>query len=237
MRINYNVTGAKRKELVNVISTTIGEKSEYQFMPTCNFKVGDLTVTKDGALEWDERTTQETIERITAALNEAGFTSGTVDIEKKEEHEEPHENASKFRKTDLVIEVPLDSVQIENLTNILESKGTLIKHALGIDNLHFENREDRIIFPWFKEMLELNEVTAYTQFISLLCKLSKELKRARSIETPVTNEKYAFRCFLLRLGFIGPEYKESRMILLKNLSGNSSWKNGAPKKAEKKVEA
>ena len=43
-------------------------------------------------------------------------------------------------------------------------------------------------------------------------------------------EKYAFRCFLLRLGFIGNEYKAERKILLKNLSGNSSWKNGAPEK-------
>jgi hypothetical protein len=48
----------------------------------------------------------------------------------------------------------------------------------------------------------------------MLCKLSKELKRTSSKETPVANEKYAFRCFLLRLGFIGSEYKASRKILL-----------------------
>ena len=40
------------------------------------------------------------------------------------------------------------------------------------------------------------------------------------------NEKYAFRCFLLRLGFIGAEYKTARKILLKNLSGSSAFKNG-----------
>jgi len=40
------------------------------------------------------------------------------------------------------------------------------------------------------------------------------------------NEKYAFRCFLLRLGFIGDDYKATRKILLRNLSGNSSWKAG-----------
>ena len=37
---------------------------------------------------------------------------------------------------------------------------------------------------------------------------------------------YAFRCFLLRLGFIGSEYKAERKILLKNLSGSSAFKNG-----------
>ena len=108
--------------------------------------------------------------------------------------------------------------------------GTLIKKALGIDDLRFEIRDDRIAFPWFSELPEPDEVKAYTEFISLLCRLSKELKRASSAERQVTNEKYAFRCFLLRLGFIGSEYKTSRKILLRNLSGNSSWKNGVPEK-------
>ena len=45
-------------------------------------------------------------------------------------------------------------------------------------------------------------------------------------EKNVENEKYAFRCFLLRLGFIGDEYKETIKILLKNLTGNGAWKNG-----------
>ncbi|MDD7220678.1 MAG: hypothetical protein PUI16_12015 [Clostridia bacterium] len=42
----------------------------------------------------------------------------------------------------------------------------------------------------------------------------------------VENEKYAFRCFLLWLGFIGDEYKAARRVLLKNLTGNGAWKNG-----------
>ena len=46
-------------------------------------------------------------------------------------------------------------------------------------------------------------------------------------EKEVENDKYAFRCFLLRLGFIGSEYKEERRILLKNLSGSSAFKGGA----------
>jgi hypothetical protein len=136
----------------------------------------------------------------------------------------------------LTVEIPLDKVAVGTLTNILEAKGTLIKKALGIDDLRFEIKEDRIAFPWFPELPEPDEVKAYTEFISLLCKLSKELKRASSTETPVTNEKYAFRCFLLRLGFIGSEYKKERKILLQNLSGNSSWKNGAPEKNTKNSE-
>ena len=63
-------------------------------------------------------------------------------------------------------------------------------------------------------------------FIAQLCKLSKDQKRVSATEKEVDNEKYAFRCFLLRLGFIGDEYKATRKILLRNLSGNSAWKAG-----------
>ena len=54
--------------------------------------------------------------------------------------------------------------------------------------------------------------------------MAKVQKRVTATEQPVENEKYAFRCFLLRLGFIGAEYKEARKILLKNLSGNAAFK-------------
>ena len=45
----------------------------------------------------------------------------------------------------------------------------------------------------------------------------------------VINEKYTFRCFLLRLGFIGDEFKMDRKILLENLSGSSAFRNGGLK--------
>ena len=57
-------------------------------------------------------------------------------------------------------------------------------------------------------------------------------KRVTAKPKAYENEKYAFRCFLLRLGLIGAEYKTSRKILLKNLSGNSSWKSGHRKEAD-----
>ena len=72
-------------------------------------------------------------------------------------------------------------------------------------------------------------VKAYTDFISALCKMSREHKRISSTEKEVPNEKYAFRCFLLRLGFIGEIYKTDRKILLKNLNGSSAFKSGAKK--------
>ena len=82
-------------------------------------------------------------------------------------------------------------------------------------------------FPWFEELPNSDAVNAYTHFISALCEMSREMaKRVTATEKPVENEKYAFRCFLLRLGFIGSEYKAERKILLKNLTGSSAFKDG-----------
>lgn len=74
------------------------------------------------------------------------------------------------------------------------------------------------------------ECTAYTAFIAALCQMSIKQKRISSAEKPTDNEKYAFRCFLLRLGFIGDAHKATRKILLKNLSGSSAFRNGSPAK-------
>ncbi|MCH4007679.1 MAG: virulence protein [Eubacterium sp.] len=215
MKLSYNATGEERKSLVTEICRITGDVSEYQYMPTCAYKIGDVTVDKTGTVFCED---EEKLRHIEEELKKVAFVpSDNVEDEKVEEE-----------KCGLTIEVPLDKVSVGNLSNILQAKGTLIRHALGISDLGFEIKEDRIAFPWFSEMPEAEEAKAYTDFISKLCKLTKELKRASSREMPVTNEKYTFRCFLLRLGFIGSEYKKERKILLENLSGNSSWKNGAP---------
>ena len=84
-----------------------------------------------------------------------------------------------------------------------------------------------VSFPWFNErMLTTEEARAYTHFISALCEMARNQKRITAKEKEIDNDKYAFRCFLLRLGFIGAEYKAERKILLRNLTGSSAFKNG-----------
>ena len=53
-----------------------------------------------------------------------------------------------------------------------------------------------------------------------------KVKRVTMKEDKMENEKYEFRCFLLRLRFIRDEYKVARKVLLRHLSGNSAWKSG-----------
>jgi len=129
----------------------------------------------------------------------------------------------------LVIKVPRDGFTIEKLENlkkIVASKETLIKKALGADNLPIAMEEDTLNFPWFKMTGEDGETDAYTRFICAICAMAKRQSRVIAVERDTTNDKFTMRLFLIRLGFIGEEYRTARRILLKNLTGNGSFKNG-----------
>lgn len=229
MRIEFNVTGAKRKELASAISEFMDAPAEYQYMPTCAYKIADFTLTRDGALESDEQLTDEKLGKLMEFLSARGFTAAEAPtIDATAESEEVNETAEEIPQSEnlgLTIGFPIETVMVGNLTKLLEAKGSLIKKALNLDALPVEVTEDKVNFPWWDMMPEdFEEITAYTNFLAALCRMSKEQKRITAKEKAVDNEKYAFRCFLLRLGFIGAEYKKNRKILLKNLSGSSAFK-------------
>lgn len=225
MRIEFNRTGAERKALVKAISEITGAVAVYKYMPTCAYEIDYFTVTKDGALEFDERADSEEIESLLEQLAERGFTA--ADSGEEETAEKVSEDADaepQGESVGLTVTIPIDKVAVGNLTKLLDAKGSLIKKALGIAELPIEITEDAVSFPWFDTCPDADTAKAYTDFIAALCKMSKEQKRINATEKEVTNEKYAFRCFLLRLGFIGAEYKADRKILLKNLTGSSAFK-------------
>ena len=229
MRIEFNVTGAKRKELAASLSELMDMPAEYQYMPTCAYKISYFTVTKDGALEFDEQLTEEQLGKLMEFLSSRGFTAAemptAVAESENEETAEETDSAPQSENLGLTIGFPLDKVMVSNLTKLIEAKGSLIKKALGLEKLPIEVTEDKVNFPWWDTMPEdFEEITTYTNFLASLCRMSKEQKRITAKEKTVDNEKYAFRCFLLRLGFIGAEYKKDRKILLKNLTGSSAFK-------------
>lgn len=225
MRIEFNRTGAERKALVKAISEITGAAAVYKFMPTCAYEIDYFTVTKDGALEFDDRANSKEIENLLEQLAERGFTAAdSGEEETAEKVSENRDTKPQSESVGLTVTIPLDKVAVGNLTKLLDAKGSLIKKALGIAELPMEITEDAVSFPWFDTCPDADTVKAYTDFIAALCKMSREQKRINATEKEVTNEKYAFRCFLLRLGFIGAEYKADRKILLKNLKGSSAFK-------------
>lgn len=132
----------------------------------------------------------------------------------------------------LVIEMPRSSftdTALDNLKRLVKSKGSLIKKALSAETLELAITDDEVGFPWFEDGTDPDAVKAYTHFVAALCEMARVQKRVTAKEKETDNDKYAFRCFLLRLGFIGAAYKEERKILLKNLSGSSAFRDGQKK--------
>lgn len=204
MEIKYNVSGKKRKELVEAISKILGEDAKYKGAPSFSYEVGEVTIDKTGTVESEATDIQD----LKQKLIEYGFFEDL-----------PIDG--------LVIELPIDGFtekSIENLKTLVQAKGKLIKKALGVESLPIEEREDKLSFPWFKGPLDSDSIKAYTHFLFALCELAKNQKRVVAKEKEIQNDKYAFRCFLLRLGFIGDEYKGERKILLSRLEGSSAFK-------------
>ena len=105
-----------------------------------------------------------------------------------------------------------------------------MKHAFQSEAITVERKDGQIVFSGFTAS-DGEHTDAYLRYITLLTRFAKEAKRVTGKDYPVGNEKFAFRCFVIRIGMVGAEYKKARKILLENLTGNSSWKNGAPEKA------
>ena len=212
MKAAYNVTGADRKALVKAIENIIGEKAVYKKAPTFEFAVGAFTVDRNGTVSCDDG---DALERMVHNLIADGFRPEGTPVEA------PDEEGS----TGLTIEIPLDKVNVGNLKKILEAKGRIIKKALAADRITFDTNADRVSFPWWDRQPGSEETQSYMAFLAALCKMTKEAKRITAKETEVESEKYAFRCFLLRLGFIGNDCKPQRKILMSRLSGSAAFSN------------
>lgn len=248
MKIIYSLK--ERKPFVQALEEITGTKSVYKKPPTFAYEVGCLTITRDGDLEVDDYADAETMKQIVEELEKRGFAAKENPFRKmQKEVSEEKENLvddtsveNKETETDetqvkedlgLTVSMPrkyFNDQALANLKHLVESKQTLIKKALGITELPIKVDEEKVSFPWFEiKPSDENAVTAYTHFIYALCEMAKNQRRINGTEKEVENEKYAFRCFLLRLGFIGEQYKTERKILLQNLSGSAAFKNNKDK--------
>jgi len=263
MRIHYNLSGADRKVLITAIAEELNLPAHYQGAPTFAYEVGGYQIDKVGLLEGtdnrelvadllglhDFKAEQEEYDMVplaeesipddlaipeTAALG--GKVSPYHDEQEPPAYAQPEGN-------DLVIEVPLTGFtpdKLENLIKLIKAKETLLRIALGAGDLPVQQTANTLRFPWFSLEGSVQDngdkVKAYTMLVEKLCVAAMQQKRVTAKEKPVENEKFAFRVFLIRLGFVGDEYRIVRKILLKNLSGNSAFKNGAPSKQEVAVD-
>lgn len=230
MTITTNAQGTERKRLVQTISKWLDCPVHYCGAPTFAYQIDYFTVDKTGSLSFDDSADSEVIERLLQHIYDEGFDIDQSHIEEDTDQENVIGDPS-----GISIQLPASEFTDETLANlqaIVDAKGSLIKKALGADTLPINRLGDHIDFPWFKPYADPQEVQAYMHFITALCDMAKNQKRITAKEKTVDNEKYAFRCFLLRLGFIGAEYKTERKILLRNLTGSSAFKSGVTKEVK-----
>lgn len=144
MKIHYNVTGADRKALVKVIADTAGARAVYKGMPSAAYEIDYYTVTKDGTLEFSDRSDSEEVEAVLEALAAAGF-DGVGETEKQTEgtnetpetptaaDTEPQESEEQ-EPVQLTVSLPLarhTGMSLRNLINLLYTRAPLLNKALG----------------------------------------------------------------------------------------------------------
>lgn len=235
MVLDFNVTKESRKAMVYAIEKELGAKAKYKGVPSCAYEIGGYRVGKEGELEWagiDGATghTEQDARVVKACITATGIIpAGWMEDEGEAGETNDTEPA---KVAELTVTLPADKANTENLAGLLEAKGGLIKEALGIDELRFEIHGGSISFPWFSE-IGPDEIQTFTRFIGALCEMTLKQKRITAKPKENENKKYAFRCFLLRLGFIGDEYKKNRKILLSKLEGSSAFKSGKRKGGER----
>lgn len=220
---HYNRAGKARKTFVETISNILHQPAIYQKAPTFAYKIGSYLVDKNGTLSYGDDVNLEESSRLLTELQRQNYIP--------EEWVGLYTSPSDDETSRLTITVPVDDladIAYLNLQKIIDSKATLIKLALGTDSLEIKVKDGKIHFPWFTPHGIEGEALAYSQLVTALVQMAKRQKRVTAKEKPIENAKFSMRLFLIRLGFIGDEYKIARQILLRNLTGNSAWKAGYP---------
>ena len=216
------VTG-NRKAAADRLAEITGQKVVYTRAPRFAYRIGDIYIERDGEItpmaDMDWQPIKELANDGFCEVEGGQEPGQNTDIERT--------NADKARTDGLTISFPkgdFTDAALANMEKILAAKAGLIKKALGADRLTVDASDEKwVAFPWWDTLPTVEEATVYCAFIAAVCKLAQNAKRVTAKEAPVESEKYAFRCFLLRLGFIGAEHKTERKILLSKLSGSAAF--------------
>lgn len=214
MKVQFNLQGKERKQLVEQISKIVEDDIKYLGVPSCDYQIGTyLKVNKEGILYIDSLADMDVVKNLLDELMNQEYVFEML-----------NEN-----KDTLEISVAIENFsnkEKNNLDNLISSKSSLLKKAIGTPSLDYIVDENKIIFPWFKANKNQEELLAYQQLTIALIGRAKSATRINPEEKVTNNEKFSFRVFLVSLGMKGEQFKVARKVLLKNLTGNSAFKNG-----------
>lgn len=269
--MKLNTHPENRKEMVRSISEMTGLEAVYMFTPTYAFKIGSITVNRDGTTDCEDETM---IEAIKPMLIEHGWLDAETEV--PADSKEIPESTEPIRVEQMEITMPVEGWTVSQLTNLLRmlySKQSIINRMLDFDMLcieesfvtaisenppetaaDFEARVQKAIkadcirgfriadgkatlsTPFVQD--EPTRWTAYADLFRGILKAAEtavrvSLKRTDDLE----NEKYHANSWLMRMGFGGAEYKETRRILMGHLTGFAAFKSAADMEAHRERQA
>lgn len=252
MIYSFKVGGIERKQVASIIAEVIGEEVKYQGPPSFNYQTGGWTIDKDGLVTTPELTEKDTLAKVTDALKTAGGMvegNGTVTLGLEGHNGNTLRNLINIiwakqnllqkalsRQTEIVPSVLVEAINAVPI-DTTEEFAEVVNEAIdtgkiaGESDLDFDLADQTLSFSFFNASLDEDEVFAYMTLCQKLSEQAKKQKFSSVKQKIATNDRYAMRCFLLRLGFISEEFKTSRKILLLKLDGDAAFRTPEAKQA------
>ena len=253
---------AERREMVQAISERLGSPAVYLRTPTCAYRIGGLTVERDGSIISDD---DALLEALRPMLIERGWLT---DAEASVTKTEPTEQDSEITQMELSFPVEDWTVpQLKNLLHTLYSNQHVLRRMMESDALYIDRQlverldEAQTLADWearladgvaaemlkgcriqdgkftFEATFDDRDPTRWQVYGTLLGAILQHAKAAKRVflkaDADSENEKYRANSLLTRLGFSGPEHKELRRVLMGHLSGYAAFKNEAGMRAHR----
>ena len=253
---------AERREMVQAISERLGSPAVYLRTPTCAYRIGGLTVERDGSIISDD---DALLEALRPMLIERGWLT---DAEASVTKTEPTEQDSEITQMELSFPVEDWTVpQLKNFLHTLYSNQHILRRMMQSDALYIDRqmmeRLDEAQTPadlearladglatgllkgcriqdgrfTLEAIQDDRDPARWQVYATLLCAILEHAKAAKRVflraDADPVNEKYCGNSFLMRLGFGGPEHKPLRRVLLGHLNGYAAFRSAAGMQAHR----
>ena len=260
--MTLQTTPADRREMVQAISERLNSPAVYLRTPTYAYRIGGLTVERDGSIDGDDEALLETLRPM---LIERGWLT---DAEASVTKTEPTEQDSEITQMELSFPVEDWTVpQLKNFLHTLYSNQHILRRMMQSDALYIDRQmmerldeaqtpadlearladglatgllkgcriqDGRFTLETVRDDRDPDRWQVYATLLSAILEHAKAAKRVflRADADPV-NEKYRANSFLMRLGFGGPEHKPLRRVLLGHLNGYAAFRSAAGMQAHR----
>ena len=251
--MGYRILAGDRKDVKAKLEELSGERALYTRMPRCAYIIRGIALEKNGEVTTEEGADMELVGKLIEAGLISGETEpAEVPQEETDTHSDEPQTVKPEISFPLEAHRPESIINLVNTVfskGTLISKstgGTFSASEELVSELqegHFFQTGDlaraidgdgglagisfgdgRVTFDGFPETADPDSVKAWTALAAAVNSACISQKHVRAKRTDETNEKFAFRTWLTRLGMNGPEMKQERAILYRNLSGHTAFR-------------